>query len=365
MQSTLRIFLVLICCGLLAGPAPAASAQAPVALANLVYNPGFEWGTDLPDGWATDFSGGVPPNFSWDTQAYLGTRSVKIDAVEPVDSRFMQVVNVQPNTLYRVSGYIKTENVAHSPQSVDTGATLSLMGTWDQHTRPLLGTNDWTYVSFAFNSGDSTQVTLTCRLGFWSGVTTGTAWFDDVEIAPILPTDPTPSWKILVLIYQRLDATVIDSSGIEHHFTSERSQDEMERAGQAVTHFVTEDIPALNSGYMIPTVTVRFPERALDTLSPYFDRWWVSLADVAPEYDPNFDSLIVVWDPWVIDQNSGVFSFIGGAAGLTPDMRTGQTFNSIVLDSAIRYGHLTSSNTNGDTASPPFLMPTALRPNRR
>jgi hypothetical protein len=336
MRFTVRIFLVvLFVAGLISYPVPPVQA----AVENLVFNPGFELGSDFPNGWNTDYSGGPQPIYTWDSQAFVGTRSVKIDASEVTDARFIQEINVQPNTLYRVSGYIKTENVGHSPEPVDMGANLSLLGYWEHHTRPLLGTNNWTYVSFAFNSGEETRYTLACRLGFWSGMTNGTAWFDDLEIAPILPGDPAPSWKILVLIYPRLDFRFTGTDNIEHHYISQMTQERMEKAGISATRFVMQDIPALNSGYMVPTVTVQYVERTLNTLSPYFDTWWPSPADVKPELDPAFDSAIVIWEPWAVDQTTGMTVFITGAGGLTPDMSGGQTYNAIILDAAADYNH--------------------------
>ena len=50
-------------------------------------------------------------------------------------------------------------------------------------TKPLAGDNDWTQVQLNFNSGQMREVTINCRFGGW-GRATGTAWFDDIELAP-------------------------------------------------------------------------------------------------------------------------------------------------------------------------------------
>ena len=50
-------------------------------------------------------------------------------------------------------------------------------------TKPLAGDNDWTQVQLNFNSGQMREVTINCRFGGW-GRATGTAWFEDIELAP-------------------------------------------------------------------------------------------------------------------------------------------------------------------------------------
>jgi hypothetical protein len=254
------------------------------------------------------------------------------------DARWIQNVPVEPNTRYYLSAWIKTEDVAHSPQSVDVGANISLLGTWN-HSPGLLGTQDWTRTGFFFNSESNTQVTVAARLGFWSGITTGTAWFDDVRLAAVVPTDPHPGWKILVLIYRKTDFTYTDNSGIQRHVVASMAQSEVEQAAAAAKQFVEKDIPALTSNNMVPTVTIRYPDRALNQLSPNGGGWWPSPANTAAERDPAFDSVIVIWDPRATDQITGQYVWIGSAAGLTPAMGTEQTYTTLIVEAAFSYGH--------------------------
>lgn len=154
--------------------------------ANLLPNGSFEEGTfasaGTPTGWTRDIWSPRTGTLTWDnTQARQGPKSVKISFSTPNDARWIQTVSVQPNTRYRLSGWVKTENVAHSAEVVDAGANLSLFGTWTRSTG-LFGTTDWTYVSLEFNSESNTQVTVAARLGYWAGTTTGTAWFDDLRL---------------------------------------------------------------------------------------------------------------------------------------------------------------------------------------
>jgi len=319
----------------LAQPATAASPQ-------LLTNGSFEEGAFAPAGVPTGWSRNLydPTGvLTWDnTQAHDGSNSVKIEAATPNDASWLQTVNVQPNTLYQLSGWIKTENVGPNGQVGAAGANLSLLGGFTR-SNGLIGTHDWTLISFTFDSGDTTQVTVAARLGFYSDTTTGTAWFDNIQLTPFTVTGPTPGWKILVLIYGKTDFTFTDKNGVLRHAVASMSADEIARAAESARLFVEQDIPALNSGNMTPSVTIRYPDRVLTQLSPFGDGWSPAPQDTAPERDPAFDSVIVIWDPHATDLNSGEAIWIGGAGGITYDMGTGQTYFEMIMDGAAIYDH--------------------------
>ena len=171
-----------------AGPLPSVSVSPPWW--NLVQNPSFESGSGNPAHW-THFSWAGSGNFQWVSNQFVdGAKSVKIVNNAPDDSRWQQTVTVLPNTDYALSGWIKTQNVGHTTQTIDAGANLSIEsnipGTgFYTYTPPLFGTNDWTYVSVVFNSGSNNHVIVDARLGMYNGITTGTAWFDDVQLAQV------------------------------------------------------------------------------------------------------------------------------------------------------------------------------------
>jgi hypothetical protein len=319
-------------------PAPPAQAVAPL---NLLPNASFELGEDpgpdsTPTGWERDV---FDPSavLTWDTEhALVGEQSVKISAATPNDARWITTVHLQPQTRYLLSGWIKTEQVGHSAQSVDAGANLSLLGTWER-TPGIFGTTDWTYVHMRFQTGDQGMVSIGARLGYWSGTTTGTAWFDGLRITPIDHSGPVPNWKILVLIYERTELTFLDDHGIERHLIAQMSAVERERAAREATAFVTSDLPALTSGMMTPTITIRYPG-TLPSLSRTGAGWWPAPGDTRADRDQNFDSVIVIWDPRTIDQNTGERIWIGTAAGLTSHMGTGQTYYAQIIEST-GYGH--------------------------
>lgn len=176
-----------------------ADAYESAVIPNLLLNGSFEDGAFAPDAdptaWTRDAWDWSRSTFTWDNgQTHSGTRSIKITNETANDARWTQTVPVEPNTDYRLSGWIRTEGVAHTQESIDAGANISVFDSpqfrmWT-YAGGLFGDNDWTYVSLVFNTGDITELTIAPRLGYWYGTTTGAAWFDDLRLEPIHPAAP-------------------------------------------------------------------------------------------------------------------------------------------------------------------------------
>jgi hypothetical protein len=167
--------------------AAVAALALPALGAGALANAGFERADQTgaqPRGWTTN-AWAPTAVFAWDRSvARQGHRSVRIQAGEMNDAEWLQTVAVQPDTLYRLAGWIKTSQVARTVESVNAGANLGFFGSWDRSTA-VMGTSGWTEVSATTYSGHNTQLTVAARLGYWSGVTTGTAWFDDLSLTAV------------------------------------------------------------------------------------------------------------------------------------------------------------------------------------
>jgi hypothetical protein len=145
-----------------------------------------------PAGWRSDQWQGVSVFSAASGVAHSGSRSARISSATNNDARWIQTVAVRPNTSYKLSGWVRTENVAHATEAVDAGANLCLFNTWTR-SNPVFGTSDWTLVTLEFNSGNTAEVTIGARLGYWSGTTTGTAWFDELELREQTSQGPGPN----------------------------------------------------------------------------------------------------------------------------------------------------------------------------
>jgi hypothetical protein len=307
---------------------------------NLLTNGNFQLGqNNQPDGWSFDsYAGAAVPLWTLNDPRH-GNRSVEISSSIADDARWTQPVTaIQQNSPYFLSGWIKTEHVAHSQQPVDAGANISLFGGFTS-SPGIFGTRNWTPTGVLFNSQSDTEVTVAARLGFFAGTTTGTAWFDNLSLRPLVPVNPHPRWKILVLIYRQTDFMYSDGNGAPHHVTAAMTNAEVQQAADSAREFVTKDIPELSAGNMLPTLTIKRPAHALSSLTPDGMGWWPAPADTAADHGPEFDSVIVIWDPNATDQATGQPIWIGSEAGLTPSMGTTQTYSTLIVDAATSYGH--------------------------
>ena len=108
---------------------------------NLIQNAGFEEDTSgQPSFWSKydwENKQGVSEFKPDDTQKHSGNRSGCIISNSPNDARYKQVVKVKGNTYYRLSCWIRTENVGLD----NKGANLSVEGILDT-SRDIKGTSD-------------------------------------------------------------------------------------------------------------------------------------------------------------------------------------------------------------------------------
>ncbi len=145
----------------------------------------------------------TPPNWRWHQTAsngqptfaldkaevHGGTLSAKISAAQPTNAAWSQWVRLYPHTTYRLSGWIKTENVLPSAADGTVGAHLAF-GAGTAHSVSLFGTTEWTYVSVDYRTGHSNEkMRIGAQLGGAGAPTTGTAWFDDLQLTFILEGD--------------------------------------------------------------------------------------------------------------------------------------------------------------------------------
>lgn len=149
-----------------------------VAQSNLISNPSIEDGQDgKPRGWQIRHYSGRATH-DWVTGGRTGEHSLRIQSDRGADSSWFADVKVEPDTDYRLTGWIKTEGVERTGAGLGALFNVHLIGV---RTRAINGTNDWQKVEVTFNSGDQTMVGINALFGGF-GQSKGTAWFDDVEL---------------------------------------------------------------------------------------------------------------------------------------------------------------------------------------
>ncbi len=159
---------------------------------NAIPNPSFQQeDRQKPVGWKPAEWGGKG-TFVYAKTGRDDERSVMIESIDGADIAWSAMVPVEPNSSYRLSGWIKTENVR--PRN-GRGALLNLHNIQGVATKALTGTSDWTQVEVVFDTGDLDAVQVNCLFGGW-GLATGKAWYDDLGLTLLEQGEWDPSITI-------------------------------------------------------------------------------------------------------------------------------------------------------------------------
>ncbi|MBR4458805.1 MAG: hypothetical protein IKS31_07600 [Clostridia bacterium] len=173
----------------------AAGEESP----NLLRNADFEQADDygLPLDWFSSAyrqSEDYSAFFVDEDVAHSGRHSVCIVNNGPNDACFYQTVDVLPECLYRLSGWIMARDVVNAEgKYYDWGANLSIYPNLYVKTPALHETDgEWVYVEMYGETGPEQDfLTVAVRLGGYSGDAAGYAWFDDLSLTEVdeLPED--------------------------------------------------------------------------------------------------------------------------------------------------------------------------------
>lgn len=162
---------------------------------NLLKNPGFEE-SDSPYFWTQYIwtTEGNPSEISIvTTGAHSGNNCARIVSNVQNDVRLKQAMEVKPGTVYKISGWIKTENVGTSNKGANFSADMIM-----QTSADIKGTTDWQYVEvFGRTGANQTSLTITAGLGGYGSLNSGTAYFDDISVEEA--TDVTNGAEIIDL----------------------------------------------------------------------------------------------------------------------------------------------------------------------
>jgi putative membrane-bound dehydrogenase-like protein len=128
-------------------------------------------------------------NGSAEHQKIDGDSTLKITSRSGADSSFFASADLEPNSKYRLSARIKTDDVSGA-----MGALLNvheLQGNGRVATRALKGDNDWTDVSVDFDPQGKSRLSFNALFGGW-GRSTGTAWYHSISLHKLVPTSTAP-----------------------------------------------------------------------------------------------------------------------------------------------------------------------------
>lgn len=106
--------------------------------------------------------------------------SYKIESKDYNDYMIFKTIDVTPNTAYKVSCMVKTENV-QAQEKLGGGFNIGLKDSLEK-SPSIYGTNDWTEITFYFNSKNNTTADIAFRLGDNSQSCKGTVWFSNIKL---------------------------------------------------------------------------------------------------------------------------------------------------------------------------------------
>lgn len=136
-----------------------------------------------PAGWREHTWGGRA-QFLTSSDAHGGKNCVQVTSEAGADAGWTTIVPVAPNSKYLLSGWIKTRGVepvgGAGGSGGGQGVVFNLHGR-REHSRPILGTADWTRVEVEIETGADDELQVNCCFGYF-GLAKGTAWFDDLAL---------------------------------------------------------------------------------------------------------------------------------------------------------------------------------------
>lgn len=141
-------------------------------------------------------------------------RSLKVAApLTGGDGRAVRKFKVKPNTRYDVGAWIKTEELVTQGNALGAYLQVSEIAT----PRPVVtlaskGTSVWAQSRVSFDSGSRDEVTIACVLG-GGGLATGTAWFDDITLNDLGPSDDRVTDPLTVTLAHVLNQTSSRTTG--------------------------------------------------------------------------------------------------------------------------------------------------------
>jgi len=164
---------------------------------NPIVNPSFEQaqGGNPAKWFKSTWSG--RGQFSLADTARTGSRSVLLSSENGADISWSQTVAIEPFGRYRLSGWIKTENL---DKNTGAGALLNIHDMQTVRTKAITGTTDWTKVEAEFQAAGSTSIHINCLFGGW-GRAKGEAWYDDINLEmleKVVPVSKTVRSKVSI-----------------------------------------------------------------------------------------------------------------------------------------------------------------------
>lgn len=235
---------------------------------------------------------------------YGNTNSYKIENTNYNDAMFYKTINVTPDTPYKVTCKIKTQDVKTSKENTDAGAHICIKDGLIKSDN-VTGTTDWTEVTLYFNSKNKEKIDLGFRLGGNEDTTIGTAWFSDFTIESGIQ-DESNTWNFLCLLFDYVDVN-IDNKNVKLSLTQTDKDDIsicMRRFQNSIQEMSHDKIRVT---YKIEEVTAPITQLSYDEENGYYVSGY-NIKDVLDPYikEGKYDHIFVAFRTGDINQQKAI-----------------------------------------------------------
>ena len=209
--------------------------------------------------------------------------SYKIVNTDYNDAMFYEKIDVEPNTPYRVTCKIKTENVKSLNENTDSGAHICIVNT-EEKSDNVVGTSNWKDITFYFNSKNRTSICVGFRLGGHKDKCQGAAWFSDLKIESGI-ADESNTWNFLCVLFNNIDVN-IDKGGTTQNVKLSLNKQDKDDIKACMNRFQTS-MPEMSKGKI--RIKYDIVEANLPITSLSYDKtngYYVSAYDVKDFIDP-------------------------------------------------------------------------------
>lgn len=149
--------------------------------------------------------------FSRDSEiTYSYDYSYKLESNDFNDAMFYKEITIKPNTSYKLSCMVKTENVESEKEGNNGGAQISVLNTTES-SEIITGTNDWQKLEFIFDSKNRDKIEIGFRLGGNAENAKGTVWFSDFKLEEGAK-DNSSNWNVACFIIRNIDVKIDDKN---------------------------------------------------------------------------------------------------------------------------------------------------------
>lgn len=190
-------------------------------------------------------------------------KSYKLENKDYNDAMFYKTIEVEPNTPYKVTCKVKTENVENEKQKYTGGAQIAIRDSVEC-SESVTGTNDWTELTFMFNSKNRTIVDIGFRLGGYEEKSKGTAWFSDFKLEEGT-LDTSKTWNVACFVIKSVDIDA-NANGEKKHINLSMTEDDINNIYSNMQR-VSNTIPGMTANKMNITYDIIEIDEPLTTIS--------------------------------------------------------------------------------------------------